>query len=96
MASSTTEPWMDSRQSRIQLDSDVIVRRESAEGGVQWYRYDLSEDAGEASPLPLSPDHTALQEGLRALAREPLESGLELDLDTQMRARLHALGYVDR
>ena len=89
------EPWMDSRQSRVQVGSMVLVRKEPAAEAVQWQRYDLLKDPSEQNPLPLGSDHAVLKEHLTGLVQAPLESGLELELDIQMRARLHALGYIE-
>lgn len=89
------EGWMDSRQSRLQHGSEVVVRQESAEGAVMWRRYDLLKDPSEQNPLPLTAAQSALRGQLSTFAQEPIKSGSDLDLDSQMRAQLHVLGYVD-
>ena len=89
------EGWMDSRQSRAQIGAQAVVRREPVEGAVQWHRYDLLADPLEQNPLPLNASHSVLKGLLSDMIQQPIVSGFELELDGQMRAQLHALGYVE-
>ncbi len=83
------EGWMDSRQARVQVGDAVLVRREPATGPVEWWLV----EGGESARVPgAAPELTAV---LREHLAQALSEGDGVELDAVMRARLHALGYVE-
>ncbi|MDG1481788.1 MAG: sulfatase-like hydrolase/transferase [Myxococcota bacterium] len=87
--------WMDSRQARVQVGDAVLVRRELAAGPIRWWRYDRSRDPGELQSTWSPGAAPALVEALHDHLAQPLSEGEGAALDDSLRARLHALGYVE-
>ncbi|MFT5686994.1 MAG: arylsulfatase A-like enzyme [Myxococcota bacterium] len=87
--------WMDSRQSRVQVGDDVLVRREPSAGPIQWWQYDQATDPGETQSTWTPDSASELTALLTDYLDEPLSEGEGVELDDVMRAQLHALGYVE-
>ena len=92
---SAAETWMDSRQARVQLGSTVLIQRVVREGPVQWWLYDTQSDPEEQRSLWRPGAAPTLAGVLQEHTSIPVAHGEGVALDAVLRARLHALGYVE-
>ena len=85
--------WMNSRQSRVQVGASVLIARQPESGPIQWWYHE--QDPTEIDARSLSEAPPALSDLLSDHLSRPIQGGPPVTLDGVMRARLHALGYVE-
>jgi len=77
---------LDVRARRVQSGSTVLLQR-----GERVVRYELDADRFETRPLPVRPEHAALQADLEMVLES---SGAAVEIEGDLRAQLRALGYL--